>query len=70
MDALKHLNSGEFLSYSLTSQDSLFLVCQTISIKQQIACRAKGKAFYPDTNYQLPGGIIETFTNTSINTTI
>ena len=41
MDALKHLLWGEFLSYSLTSQDSQFLGCQTISTKQQIACPAK-----------------------------
>ncbi len=36
MDALKHLHSGEFLSYSLTSQDSQFLGCQTISTDLQI----------------------------------
>jgi len=29
MDALKHVPRGKFLSYSLTSQDSQFLGCQT-----------------------------------------
>ena len=42
MDVLKHLHRDEFLSYSLTSQDSQFLGCQTISTKQQKACPAKG----------------------------
>ena len=70
MDTLKLYLWGEFLSHSLTSQDSRFLVCQTISIKQQIACPAKGKVFYSDTDYQLLGGIIDTISDKSLNTMI
>jgi D-alanyl-D-alanine carboxypeptidase len=38
------------------------------AMKLKFAIGTKGKAFYSDTNYQLLGGIIETITDKSFNT--